>query len=81
MAKREGKRVGLGRRVWVQEAGGSLSTLATFLLLSLRSLGQKKQTTASITAFGWCITMVSKGQCPCSALAQRKPEYCTRVTH
>lgn len=25
-----------------------------------RSLGQKKQITGSITAFGWCITMVSR---------------------
>lgn len=34
--------------------------LNSLLSYPCRSLGQKRQTTGSITAFGWCIIMVSK---------------------
>lgn len=55
MDGREGKRVGLERRAG---EGGPLG--ASSPSRPCRNLGQKRRTTGSITASGWCITMVSE---------------------
>lgn len=59
VAGRQQRTVGLGRRVWVKEVEGP-GLLNVLLSCPCRSLGQKRQTMGSITAFGWCITMVSR---------------------
>lgn len=62
---------GLEWRVWVKEADGT-EHLSILLSYPCRSPGQRRPTTGSITAFGWCIITVSK------AWAPRHPEtHCT----
>lgn len=56
VAGRQRRTVGLEWRVWVKEVEGTGHILLSY---PCRSLGQKKQTTGSITVFGWCIIMVS----------------------
>lgn len=63
MAGRQRRTMGLEWRVWVKEVEGT-EHLNILLSYPCRSLGQKRQTMGSITAFGWYIIMVSKTWVP-----------------
>lgn len=71
MAGRQRRTMGLEWRVWVKEVEGT-EHLNILLSYPYRSLGQKRQTMGSITAFGWCIIMVSKARVP-----QHPETHCT----